>query len=109
MPLPTVLRTVAGLIVGMVIGEYFVLDVLMIPPLGVVAVLLLLSFTYDRWPVATARIAAVLSVVVPIGALNGYLQGKLVLLVPIFDAVIFAWLLWTSVRELRLLKSAEVS
>ncbi|MEM1261692.1 MAG: hypothetical protein AAGH76_04815 [Pseudomonadota bacterium] len=109
MPLPTVLRIVAGLIVVMVIGEYWVLDQLQLPPLGVVSTLVALSFTYQKWPTASAWLAAIMSVAAPIAALVGYLQGYLVLIVPVFDAVIFFWLLSTAIRELRPFSSAVTS
>ena len=109
MPLPTVLRIVAGLIVLMVIGEYFVLGELMLPPFVFVTVLIVLSFTYQKWPNATAWLAAIVSIAAPVAALNGYLQGKLVVVVPIFDSIIFAWLLWTSIRELRRSKRAAAA
>lgn len=109
MSLPSVLRIVGGLIVLMVIGEYVVLQQLMLPPLVVVAVLLGLSFAYGRWPTPVAWIAVVLSVLTPVAALNGYLQGKLPLVVPIFDAVIFAWVLWTAVAALRSRPNAQAA
>lgn len=109
MPLPTVLRIVASLIVLVVIGEYFVLGELLLPPFVFVTVLIVLSFAYQKWPNVTAWLAAIVSVAAPIAALNGYLQGKLVIVVPIFDSIIFAWLLWTAIRELRLSKSAAAA
>ena len=109
MPLPTVLRIVAGLILLMVIGEYLVLGELLLLPFGVVTVLILLSFAYSKWPTATAWLALIVSIGVPIAALNGYLQGKLVIVVPIFDAIIFTWVLRTAIRELRLSKSTAAS
>ncbi len=109
MPLPTVLRIVAGLICLMVIGEYFVLGELLLPPFVVASVLILLSFVYAKWRKATLWIAIVLSILIPIGALNGYLKGNLVIVVPIFDSIIFAWVLWTAIRELRRSKQAAAA
>ena len=101
MTLPNVLRIVGALIVAVALGEYFVLGVLLVPPFVVAAVLFLLSFGHNVWPVATACAAIVLCVVVPVGAIMGYLEGDLALLIPIFDVIVFAWLLWTAIRTLR--------
>ncbi|MEM7281428.1 MAG: hypothetical protein AAF438_07350 [Pseudomonadota bacterium] len=101
MSLPLVLRIVGTLIVIMVVGEYFVLKELLIPPLVIVAVLFALSFAYSKWPKTVTGITIVMCILVPIAAINGYLRGQLVLLVPIFDVVIFSWLLWTAVQSLR--------
>ena len=101
MTLPNVLRIVAALIAAVALGEFFVLGVFLVPPFVVAAVLFLLSFAHNAWPVATACAAIVLCVVVPVGAIMGYLEGDLVLLIPIFDVVVFAWLLWTAIRSLR--------
>ena len=109
MPLPTVLRIVAGLIVLMVIGEYWVLGQLQLPPFGVVALLIVLSYSYARWPTASAWLAAAVSIVAPTGALIGYVKGYLVLVVPIFDAIIFSWVLFTALRELRPVNNAAAS
>lgn len=101
MTLPSVLRIVGALIVVLALGEYFVLDVFLVPPFVVAAILFLLSFACNAWPVATAYAAIVMCVVVPAGAIMGYLEGTLVLLVPIFDVIVFAWLLWTAIGTLR--------
>lgn len=101
MTLPNVLRSVGALIAAVALGEYFVLGVLLVPPFVVAAVLFLLSFGHNVWPVATACAAIVLCVVVPVGAIMGYLEGELALLIPIFDVVVFAWLLWTAIRTLQ--------
>lgn len=101
MTLAGVLRIVGASIVLMALGEYFVLDVFLVPPFVVAAILFLLSFVYQAWPIATAYAAILLCVVVPAGAIMGYLEGTLVLLVPIFDVIVFAWLLWTAIGTLR--------
>ena len=101
MTLPNVLRVVGALIVAVALGEYFLLGEFLVPPFVVAAVLFLLSFAYNAWPVATACAAIVLCVVVPVGAIMGYLEGDLALLIPIFDVIVFAWLLWTAIRTLR--------
>ena len=89
----------------MALGEYLLLDVFLVPPFVVAAILILLSFACSVWPVPTAYAAIVLCVVVPVGAIVGYLQGTLVLLIPIFDVIVFAWLLWTAIRTLRSARS----
>jgi hypothetical protein len=42
-----------------------------------------------------------LAVLIPIGALFGYLLGELVVAVPIFDALVFAWVFWNALHTLR--------
>ena len=42
-----------------------------------------------------------LSVLVPVGALVGYLRGDLVMAVPIFDGLLFGWVFWNSLRAAR--------
>ena len=102
--LSAVLRLVGALIIIVVLGEYLVLDELLLPPLVVAALVFGLSFAASAWPVATAWVAIVICVLVPAGAIAAYLRGELALLIPVFDVVVFAWLLWTSVRTLRSLK-----
>ncbi|MEO1036019.1 MAG: hypothetical protein AAFX44_10705 [Pseudomonadota bacterium] len=105
MTLPAVLRIVAALIAVMVLGEYVVLGALMIPPLIVIALLVAISFAAKLWPFASAFAAMTISVLAPIAAINGYLQGAIPLIVPIFDLVIFSWLLWTALRTVRSVKA----
>ena len=101
MTLPNVLRIVALLVVVMVVGEYVVLGELLIAPFVLAAVLFALSFAGKAWPAATAYVAILLCVAAPAAAIVGYLRGDLVLLIPIFDVIVFGWLLWTAVRTLR--------
>ena len=101
MTLPYVLRVVAILVAGVALGEYLALGAFLPPPFIVAAILLALSFVYRVLPAATAWLTIILCVVVPVGAIMGYLQGDLPLLIPIFDAIVFAWLLWTAIRTLR--------
>ena len=104
MTLSIVLRAVGALIVIVVLGEYVVLDELLVPPLVLAALLIGLSFACNAWPATTAWLAIALCVIAPIGAIAGYLRGELALLIPVFDILVFSWLLWTSVRTLKSLK-----
>ena len=106
-PIEFVLRAVAALIVVVVAIEYFVLDVLMVPPLVVVVILIGLSFLASKLPRTVAVVSIVLSVLVPVGAVMGYLSGQLVVLIPIFDVLVFGWLMWTAVTSLRTPKVAD--
>ncbi|MEM7019428.1 MAG: hypothetical protein AAF512_19080 [Pseudomonadota bacterium] len=101
MPLHHVLRIVGALIYLVAIGEYFILDKLMIPPFIAATVLIIMSFLFARWPRVVAGIACAISILAPLAALNRYLQGQLVLFVPIFDAIVFAWLLWIAISVIR--------
>ena len=96
-----VLRTVALLILIVVALEYLLLDVLMVPPLIVAIILVGLSSIASRLPRTVAIVSILLSVLVPLGAVMGYLSGQLVVLIPIFDVVVFGWLLWVAVAVLR--------
>jgi len=96
-----VLRTVAVLILVVVALEYLLLDVLMVPPLIVAGLLVGLSFVAIRLPRTVAIVSILLSILVPLGAVMGYLSGQLVVLIPIFDVLVFGWLLWVAVSVLR--------
>ncbi len=78
-----VLQIVATLILIVVVIEYFVLDVLLVPPLVVAGTLIGLSFLAPKFPRTVAIISIVLSILVPVGAVMGYLSGQLVVLIPI--------------------------
>lgn len=101
-----VLRIVTVLILFVVVIEYFLLDILMVPPLVVAAILIGLSFIAVRLPRTVAVISIFISILVPVGAVMGYLSGQLVVLVPIFDFLIFSWLLWAAILTLRQPKPA---
>ena len=96
-----VLRTVAVLMLIVVALEYLLLEVLMVPPLVVAGLLVVLSFVSPRFPRAAAIVSIVLSFLVPMGAVMGYLSGQLVVLIPIFDVLVFGWLLWVAIATLR--------
>ena len=107
MTLSNVLRLVGALIVIVVLGEYLVLDELLVPPLVIAALLVGLSFACNAWPATTAWAAIALCVIAPAGAIAGYLRGELALFIPVFDILVFGWLLWTSVRTLKGLKQSQ--
>lgn len=101
-----VLRTVSVLMLLVVALEYLLLDVLMVPPLIVAGLLVVLSTIAAKLPRTVAVISILLSILVPMGAVMGYLSGQLVLLIPIFDLLVFGWLLWVAVVTLRRSKAA---
>lgn len=99
--LASVLRIVALLIVVMVVAEYVFLDVVMIPPMVIAGVLVVLSVLFRWVPRGVAGITIVISVLVPVGAINGYMAGQLVVWIPIFDVIVFAWCLWVAIKSFR--------
>ncbi len=104
------LRTVGTLILLFVGFQYYVFDVLAVPPIGVALLLYALSYAAKRWRRIVAAISLVVSVVTPLAAIYGYWSGFLVgdiaWGVPIFDGVIFAWLFWKSLQALRTAQGA---
>ncbi|MEO0369380.1 MAG: hypothetical protein AAF197_11445 [Pseudomonadota bacterium] len=102
MSLPIALRIASALILLIVIGERIFLGVWMLPPLLVVIpTLIILSFVYSRAPIGVARAVMVISVILPLLALNGFLQGFLVVLIPILDTLIFGWLFFLALKVVR--------
>ena len=85
--LSAVLRIVGALIVIVALGEYLVLDELLVPPLVGAALLFGLSFAAGPWPAVTAGVAMVLCVLAPAGAIAAYLRGELALFIPVFDVI----------------------
>jgi hypothetical protein len=100
-PLHIVLNVAALLVACAGTLEYFVLGQFLPPPFVVAVVLLGLALASRRW-IRTVAIASLgLAVLIPIGALFGYLLGELVVAVPIFDALVFAWVFWNALHTLR--------
>jgi short-subunit dehydrogenase len=102
--LPVALRvgTIALAIAGTV--EAFALGEVLPGPFVVGALLLALSFTPRERARAGARTTLGLSILIPIAAVGGYLAGAVPVGVPIFDAVLFAWLFrcaWPAARRAR--------
>lgn len=101
-PLPIALRVVSLCIILLVVGERIFLGVWILPPLFVVVpTLILLSFLYRFWPRVVSGIVLVIAVLIPLAALLGFLAGKLVIVVPIVDTIIFGWLFWIAFQFFR--------
>ena len=98
--LPNVLRVVASLIVVAMTVRYFMLDIVMLAPIVTIAVLVALSFTFHRWPRATAGIALVPGILIPLFVLIGYWNGDIEIELVIFDWIIFLWLIVSAVGVL---------
>lgn len=109
MKLSLVMRIIAALMVLVVTLEYFLLGELLVPPLVIVAILLVLSVIAGKFPKTVAVICLPLCFLVPAGAVMGYLAGQLVVLIPIFDVLVFAWLLWAAIRTLWLGRPSPVA
>jgi hypothetical protein len=92
MSLPLRLRIAAVVIFMAATAEYIFLGELLPPPFFMVCILLILASVNSHWPIFTSRIVLVISVLAPIAALAGYLQGYLIIAIPILDAILFTWL-----------------
>jgi hypothetical protein len=101
MTLPNTLRVAAVLVVVAVLTRYLVLGVLMWMPFVTVFVLILLSFSYHRWPRVSAGLALVPALVIPLLVLVGYLQDRVEAALVVFDWILFGWIGWAAVSELR--------
>jgi hypothetical protein len=101
LPLRTVLAVSASLIACAGTLEYFVLGQFLPAPFIVAALLAALCMATRRWARGVALVCLGLSVLIPVGALLGYLRGELNVAVPIFDTVIFAWVFANALRTTR--------
>jgi hypothetical protein len=101
LPLRTVLAVAASLIACDGTLEYFVLGQFLPAPFIVAALLAALCMATRRWARGVALVCLGLSVLIPVGALLGYLRGELNVAVPIFDTVIFAWVFANALRTTR--------
>ncbi|GEM_PF-6175936 len=99
--LPNALRIAAGLLVAMATFEWLVLDTFMPPPYVMAVVLFALSFGAASFPKPVAVLTLVVCVMTPLGAINGYLNGLVALLIPTFDVVLFGWLATIAIPTLR--------
>jgi short-subunit dehydrogenase len=103
--LPVALRIAAFALAIAGTVQFFVLGKLVPGPFFVGALLFGLSFTVQRWRRPVAGFTLALSVLIPIGAIAGYLAGAVGVTVPIFDALVFAWLFrcaWPATRSARI-------
>jgi hypothetical protein len=92
MSLPLRLRFAAVVIFMAATAEYIFLGELLSPPFYMVCILLVLASVNSHWPIFTSRTVLANSVLAPITALAGYLQGYLIIAVPILDGILFTWL-----------------
>lgn len=104
-----VLLVTAVLVVGAGTVEYLTLHQFVPAPFLVAAILVVLSLVARRWLRPAAFIAIALSIFIPIGAYRAYLRGELVWLVPIFDTLVFAWLLWNAVIAAKILRKRKTT
>ena len=72
--------------------EFVVLGQFLPAPFVVAAALFALSFVHGQWKRASIRLLLMCSILIPLGALKLYLEGKVVVAVPVFDGLVFGWL-----------------
>lgn len=96
-----VLLIAAVLIFAVASLEWLLLDVLLVPPFVFSFLLLVLAAIGTRWPKPVAGISIMLAILIPIGATLAYLNGDIVIAIPIFDAVLFAWVAYNAIHALR--------
>lgn len=91
--LPNVLRTVAALVVVAMMVRYVLLDSIMAPPFITIILLVVLSFTFGRWPKTSASLALVPGFLIPVGVYLGYRSGDMEIQLVIFDWIVFFWVI----------------
>ncbi len=101
MSLSLSLRIAAVVIIMVATTEYIFFHELLPPPFVMASILLVLASANSHWPIFASRILLFISVLVPIAALTGYLQGFLIIVVPILDAILFTWLLLGALSQRR--------
>jgi hypothetical protein len=108
-PLAVVLVIAAGLVTILVAVEYFILGLILMPPVIISASLVVLSLASRKWPTTIAGISILISILVPIGAVLGFLNGDLHIAIPIFDVLLFSWVAATGVNTLMTRQAQQVS
>lgn len=98
--LKNALRAVAILMMIVLAGQYFVGRPILAVPVVTVAILLILSFTFDRWPRTSAALALVPGFFIPVSVLIGFLGGMAPLALLIFDMIIFSWIVVSATIQL---------
>ena len=99
--LPVALRVVTVLIACAIGVRYFGMGVFSPAPVVIIVVLVVLSIMYGYWPRVSAAVAGLLSVLVPVSVLLGYLQGAAPLGLLLFDTVLFVYVLVCSLLVFR--------
>jgi len=98
---PSVLRLSSGAIVLAMAIRYVFIGSILAPPFVTIVLLVVLSFTYSRWPRISASVSLVPGFLIPVLVLIGYLRGNVELALVVFDWILFGWIVWRAVRELR--------
>jgi len=80
--------------------RYVFVGAILALPFMTVAVLLLLSFSYARWPRFSASMSLVPGLLVPVLVFTGYLRGNVELALVVFDWILFGWIVWNAAHEL---------
>jgi hypothetical protein len=97
----TVLRTAAVLLWVVAVIELVLFDDFQPPPFVIGGLLWGLSLVAGKAQRLALYVVVALSVVVPVGAVVRYLRNEVMVGVPIFDLMLFGWLLTNAVRALR--------
>ena len=103
--LPSVLRIAALVLAVAGTFGYFVFGQPLAPPSVVALVLFALSLAARRRQRAVALLSMGLSILLPIESLLAYLRGDLVVAVPIFDLILFAWVFGNALHAARVPKN----
>ena len=98
---PSVLRLASVAVLLAMALRYFLVGAILALPFVTVALLLLLSFSYARWPRISASISLVPGLLIPLLVLVGYLRGNVGLALVVFDWILFGWIVWNAINELR--------
>lgn len=98
---PSVLRLSSAAVLLAMAVRYFFVGAILAPPFVTVVLLLLLSFSYSRWPRTSAAISLVPGLLIPVLVLIGYLRGNVELALVVFDWILFGWIVWNAANELR--------
>jgi len=98
---PLVLRLSAAAVLLAMAIRYFLVGAVLTLPFMTVVLLLFLSFSYSRWPRISAAISLVPGLLIPVLVLMGYLRGNIELALVVFDWVLFGWIVWSAINELR--------
>jgi len=97
---PSVLRLASAAVLVAMAVRYLSVGAVLALPFVTVVVLLLLSFSYARWPRFSASISLVPALLIPVLVLIGYLRGNVELALVVFDWILFGWIVLNATREL---------
>lgn len=98
--LPLVLRSVAILMIVVLVSQFFLFGVLAVLPVITVVILLVLSVAFRKWPKASAAASLLPGFLIPVAVLLGYLNGTAPMWLLIFDWAIFSWVVVSAVNTL---------